>query len=144
MLAFAVTACHQQPASTPNSLAMNTELIEENRKVVDSFFVALETQQFHILKAIFAEKGRQLNPYAPAGFPKSFDGAEAIYKQYSGLTQNFGRMKFPRRILATEDPDLFFVQFKGAIDIKAGGRYENDYIGIFRLANGKIIEYIEY
>jgi len=117
---------------------------EQNRKVVDDFFSALETQQFDLLKTIFAENGRQLNPYAPDGFPKSFDGAEAIYSQYSGLTANFGQMRFPRQIFATEDPNFFFVLFKGKIDIKTGGAYENDYLGTFRLQNGRIIEYTEY
>ncbi|HEY9002642.1 MAG TPA: nuclear transport factor 2 family protein [Mucilaginibacter sp.] len=115
-----------------------------NKSVVDNFFVALETQQFDLLKDIFAPEGKQLNPYAPEGFPKSFDGAEAIYKQYSGLTENFGKMKFPRTIYATEDSDFFFVQFRGEIEIKAGGKYENDYLGTFRLKDGKIIEYTEY
>ncbi|MBS1522857.1 MAG: nuclear transport factor 2 family protein [Bacteroidetes bacterium] len=115
-----------------------------NKKVVDAFFVALETQQFELLKGIFTPDGKQLNPYAPEGFPESFDGAEGIYKQYSGLTANFGQMTFPRKIYATEDPDFFFVQFKGEIEIKAGGKYENDYLGTFRLKDGKIIEYTEY
>ena len=117
---------------------------ESNKKVVDTFFVALETQQFDLLKEIFAAEGKQLNPYAPEGFPKSFDGAEGIYRQYSGLIANFGQMVFPRKIYATEDPDFFFVQFRGEIEIKAGGKYENDYLGTFRLKNGKIIEYTEY
>lgn len=115
-----------------------------NKQVVDSFFTALENQQFELLKEIFAADGRQLNPYAPEGFPKSFDGAEGIYKQYSGLTVNFGKMMFPRKIYATEDPDFFFVQFRGEIEIKAGGKYENDYLGTFRLKDGKITEYTEY
>ena len=115
-----------------------------NKQVVDSFFTTLENQQFELLKEIFAADGRQLNPYAPEGFPKSFDGAEGIYKQYSGLTVNFGKMMFPRKIYATEDPDFFFVQFRGEIEIKSGGKYENDYLGTFRLKNGKIIEYTEY
>jgi ketosteroid isomerase-like protein len=118
--------------------------IEQNKKVVDKFFVALETQQFEILKEVFAENGRQLNPYSPEGFPKSFDGAAAIYKQYSGLMANFGQMKFPRTIYATEDPNFFFVKFKGEIEIRAGGKYENDYLGTFKLDNGKIVEYTEY
>jgi hypothetical protein len=92
---------------------MNQTLIESNRKVVDNFFVALETQKFEMLKEVFAENGKQLNPYAPAGFAKSFDGAEGIYKQYSGLTAYFGQMKFPRKIFATEDPNFFFVKFNG-------------------------------
>jgi ketosteroid isomerase-like protein len=118
--------------------------IEQNRQVVDNFFVALETQQFDMLKVVFAENGRQLNPYSPEGFPKSFDGAEGIYKQYSGLTANFGQMKFPRTIYATEDPNFFFVKFRGEIEIKAGGKYENDYLGTFKLENGKVVEYTEY
>ncbi|MDO3625159.1 nuclear transport factor 2 family protein [Mucilaginibacter sp. BT774] len=119
-------------------------ITESNKKVVDTFFMALETQQFDLLKNIFAPDGKQLNPYAPDGFPKSFNGSEGIYKQYSGLTANFGKMLFPRKIYATEDPDFFFVQFRGEIEIKAGGKYENDYLGTFRLKNGKIIEYTEY
>jgi len=115
-----------------------------NKTVVDTFFVALETQQFDLLKNIFASDGKQLNPYAPEGFPKSFDGAEGIYKQYSGLTANFGKMIFPRKIYATEDPDFFFVQFRGEIEIKAGGKYENEYLGTFRFKDGKIVEYTEY
>jgi len=118
--------------------------IDSNKKIVDSFFVALETQQFDILKEIFASDGRQLNPYSPEGFPKSFDGAEGIYKQYSGLTASFGQVKFPRKIYATDDPDFFFVKFRGEIEIKASGKYENDYLGTFQFENGKIIEYTEY
>jgi len=117
---------------------------ESNKKVVDTFFVALETGQFDLLKKIFAPHGKQLNPYAPEGFRKSFDGVEGIYKQYNGLTVNFGKMVFPRKIYATEDPDFFFVQFRGEIEIKTGGKYENDYLGTFRLKDGKIIEYTEY
>ena len=116
----------------------------QNRTVVDGFFVALETSRFAQLKEVFAENGRQLNPYAPPGFPASFDGSEAIYRQYSGLTASFGKMEFPRKIYATEDPDFFFVQFRGKIEIKAGGTYENDYLGTFRLSNGRIVEYTEY
>lgn len=141
---FAASAQTIKTKTTKNNKAMNQSLIESNRKVVDNFFVALETQKFEMLKDVFAENGKQLNPYSPAGFPKSFDGAEGIYKQYSGLTANFGQMKFPRQILATEDPNFFFVKFKGEIEIKAGGKYENDYLGTFKLENGKVVEYIEY
>jgi len=117
---------------------------DTNKQTVNQFFVALETENFELLREIFAENGRQLNPYVPEGFPKSFDGREGIYKQYSSLPQHFGQMKFPRTIWATEDPDLIFVKFRGQIEIRAGGVYENDYLGTFRLENNKIVEYTEY
>jgi uncharacterized protein len=97
-----------------------------------------------MLKEVFAENAKQINPYSREGFPKTYDGAEGIYKQYSGLTANFGQMKFPRQIFATEDPNFFFVKFRGEIEIKAGGKYENDYLGTFKLENGKVKEYTEY
>jgi ketosteroid isomerase-like protein len=134
-------------ANHQSALAMNTAHANanpENKKVVDNFFVALETENFGMLKEVFAPDGRQLNPYVPEGFPKSFDGAEAIYKQYSTLPQNFSKMRFPRTIYGTDDPDFFFVVFKGEIDIRAGGKYENDYLGTFRLEEGCIKEYTEY
>jgi ketosteroid isomerase-like protein len=123
---------------------MNQTTLKTNKEIVDSFFIALETQDFESLKEIFSENGRQLNPYVPEGFPPSFDGAEGIYKQYSSLPQLFGQMKFPRTLFATDDPQFIFVKFKGVIEVKAGGTYENDYLGTFRLENGKIVEYTEY
>ena len=53
-------------------------------------------------------------------------------------------MRFPRNLYTTEDPSVVFARFRGEIEIKAGGKYENDYIGIFRLENGQIVEYTEY
>lgn len=133
---------HRQ--QTKNNTPLTNQLIMENKQVIDEFFNALETQQFEKLNDLFAEDARQLNPYVPKGFPTSIDGVEAIYKQYSGLPEIFGQMKFPREIYATEDPKLFVVKFTGAIEIKAGGTYENDYVGLFKVENGKIKEYIEY
>lgn len=120
------------------------ELTENNRKVVDNFFLALESKKFEILKEVFAENGKQLNPYSPEGFPKSFDGIEDIYKQYIGFSEKFGEMRFPREIFATQDPNFFFVKFRGEIEVKSGGKYENDYLGTFKLENGKVVEYTEY
>lgn len=134
-------------SSSKSPIAMNTAHANanpENKKVVENFFVALETENFRMLKEVFAPDGRQLNPYVPEGFPKSFDGAEAIYKQYSSLPQNFSQMRFPRTIYGTDDPNFFFVVFKGEIDIRAGGKYQNDYLGTFRLKEGRIKEYTEY
>ncbi len=73
------------------ALVMHPAPIKNNKEVVDSFFAALETQEFDRPKEIFSPLGRQLNPYIPEGFPQRFDGAEGIYRQYSSLPQNFGR-----------------------------------------------------
>lgn len=123
---------------------MTTHAQKDNRATIDRFFVALETADFDVLNQIFTEDAKQINAYIPEGFPKVLDGRNAIYQQYSGLPENFGEMKFPRTIYGTDDPNVFFVTFKGEIIIKAGGTYENDYIGIFKLRDGLIYEYTEY
>lgn len=121
-----------------------TKTTEQNKAVVNDFFAALETQEFDMLLEIFAPHARQLNPYAPPGFPKMFEGAKVIHKQYASLVENFGAMKFSRRILATEDPDFILAIFQGEIEIKTGGKYTNDYLGTFQMENGLIVEYTEY
>ncbi|MGD1840897.1 MAG: nuclear transport factor 2 family protein [Thermonemataceae bacterium] len=126
------------------AFAQQKQQVESNKKTVEAFFIALEKQNFEDLKRIFTVDAKQINPYIPNGFPSVLDGREAIYKQYSSLPQQFSRMQFPREIYATEDPSVFFVHFKGKIDIIKGGMYENDYVGIFKLRESKIYEYTEY
>jgi uncharacterized protein len=141
-----VTACQNQfpkPIETDQTTSSDS-LRKVNLAAVEGFFQSLETAQFEKLKELFAQTGRQVNPYVPAGFPSSFDGVDAIYKQYSSLPQTFGQMRFPRTIHTTEDPGFFFVEFKGEIEIKAGGYYKNDYLGTFKVENGRILVYTEY
>ena len=144
LVSFALAAAAQGTAGSTQASPAPSATQARNRQVVESFFEALETQQFAKLRDIFAPDGRQVNAFVPAGFPKSFEGSEEIYKQYSGLTKLFGRLRFPRTIHTTEDPNYFFVEFKSDIDMLAGGKYRNDYIGTFRLRNGRVVEYTEY
>jgi hypothetical protein len=58
---------------------------------VDSFFVAFETQQLHMLKEVFAEKGRQLNPYAPEGFPKALTARRPSINNTGALPKTLAR-----------------------------------------------------
>lgn len=115
-----------------------------NRDAVEAYFTALETGKFEVLREIFAEDARQIMPYSFGDFPRSFDGREGIYNQYRSLPETFSKMSFPRTIYPTENPNVLFVQFKGDIEIRSGGRYQNDYVGIFRFENGLIQEYTEY
>lgn len=132
-------------AQTKSTTHQDTpELARQNKQVVDRFYAAVETQHFEVIKEVFAPTAQQLLPYAPAGFPTRLDGLEAIYKQFSGLATYFSQLKFPRQLLATEDPNFIFVKFTGDMTLKSGGKYENDYVGTFRLRDGKIVEYVEY
>lgn len=122
----------------------NVSLETANRAVVEAFFTALEAKDLDNFLAIWAEDGVQLMPFAPEGFPKRLEGKEAIRKQYGALPENYLSMRFPREILATEDPSRFVVRYSGEIELKVGGRYDNLYVGFFTIQSGKITEFTEY
>jgi uncharacterized protein len=137
--------CHNLSNGTTKTAQANTSQPQKtNRDTVEAYFIALETGNFEVLREIFAEDAKQVMPYSFGNFPKSFDGREEIYNQYSSLPKTFSKMSFPRTIYPTENPNVLFVQFKGDIEIRTGGRYQNDYVGIFRFENGLIKEYTEY
>jgi ketosteroid isomerase-like protein len=127
---------------TPNR--PDSELAERNRQVVERFFRAMEEQTFEVIREIFAPEGKQLMPYAPAGYQNSVDGIDAVYKQFSELPTRFTSIRYPRRIYTTDDPNLIFVKFTGDFRLRSGGTYENNYVGTFKLENEKILEFAEY
>jgi fermentation-respiration switch protein FrsA (DUF1100 family) len=53
-------------------------------------------------------------------------------------------MSFPRRISATDNPNKVIVQYTGIIPLKSGGEYNNNYVGIFEIKNGKVEKFTEY
>jgi ketosteroid isomerase-like protein len=133
--------------STSNPLVADQsqrELAEKNRQLAERFFVILETYAFEELLEIFAPDGVKRMPYAPPGVGDTVTGAQAIYEQFSDMPRLFTAAKFPRRIYVTEDPNLVFVTCTGDLELTAGGKYENEYVFIFKLADGKITELSEF
>ena len=118
---------------------------ENNLTVVEQFFTALEKLDVKSFMNVWAENGaKQVMPLSPDGFPKELNGRESIFDQYKGLPENYTSMSFPRRIMATEDPNKVIVQYHGIIPLKTGGEYNNNYVGIFEIKNGKILKFTEY
>lgn len=115
-LAARQEALSRRPSPTP------AQLIAQNRATIERFYTGIEHGQLAVIKIVFAPDAFQLIPYAPPGFPKRIDGAEAIYNTFTGLIAYFSRMRFPRTIMATEDPAFFVVKFKGDMDLKGGGK----------------------
>jgi uncharacterized protein len=116
-----------------------------NRAVVEEFFAALEAKDLIRFYAVWAEAGTQHMPFAPEGFPHLLEGKAAIRRQYGDLPKNYTSMRFPRTILATADPEVFFVEYRGEIVLAGSGkRYDNTYIGKFHVKAGKVIRFDEY
>ena len=54
-------------------------------------------------------------------------------------------MEFPgRRVRPMADPEWVVAEYRGEIDLKGGGSYNNDYVGVFRVVDGRIVLFKEY
>ena len=126
------------------STLLQTEERQKNQQVVEDFFRHLEALDVDAFMTLWAEDGQQIMPFAPEGFPDTLSGKEAIYTQYKGLPDNYTSMEFPREIMPLQDPNRFVVQYRGIIPLADGGEYNNDYIALFVLEDGKIRTYYEY
>lgn len=117
----------------------------DDRAVVERFFDRLEAFDIEGFAANFAENGRQLMPFSPAGFPRSLEGRDAIYTQYKNLPRNFTSMRFvDRTIRETAVPGEYLGTWTGRIELASGGRYDNTYVGLFQVHNGKLVQFTEY
>lgn len=117
-----------------------------NKKTVSTFFKNLEEENIAGLIKLFAEDGIQVNPYTGGVFPKGAKGHEELKAYWNPVPGNFEGMQFPiDEILATEDPNLIYVRYRGALNLKNNARtYRNDYYSTFRFNRaGEITEYVE-
>ncbi|MEM7413486.1 MAG: nuclear transport factor 2 family protein [Myxococcota bacterium] len=119
---------------------------ERNKQTVRRFFGALDAEDMSALVDLFTEDAVQRNPYHGGVFPPEARGEQALREYWTPLPASFDRMRFSvDALLATEDPDLVFVTFRGEITLKNGaGLYENHYYATFRFDDaGRIVEYVE-
>lgn len=138
-----LAACGAEAARADEAREEET-VSERNRAVVEEFFASLEAMDVPRFLAVWTEDGVQEMPFSPPGFPRRLEGREAIANQYRSLPESYRGMRFPREILAMEDPARFVVRYTGSIELKAGGRYDNSYVGLFTLRDGKVVEFVEY
>lgn len=125
---------------------MSPEIANKNKETVKVFFSLLEQENIPDFIDLFAENGKQVNPYASGLFPEGAEGKEALKNYWMPVPSLFDGMKFPiDQLLATEDPSTVFVKYRGKIKLKNdAGFYENSYYSTFTFNDeGKIIEYVE-
>lgn len=80
---------------------------QTNREKVESFFIALETGRFEILKEIFAEDAQQINPYSWGQFPKSLMAEKAFINNIVLCHKPLARCHFLARFMLPKTPMLY-------------------------------------
>jgi len=127
-------------------LTQPSAIAERNKATVRQFFSLLGDENIPAFIDLFAEDGKQLNPYASGLFPEGAVGKDALTAYWTPVPANFDGMEFPiEATYALEDPTIIFVKYTGKIKLKNnGGYYQNDYYSTFTFNEaGKITEYVE-
>jgi ketosteroid isomerase-like protein len=117
------------------------------RQVVMDFLTGLEDKDMARVNGVWADDAVQEMPYAPEGFPKRVAGKDALIRQYAAWPQNSGRARFTDgiRFYPTRDPEIVVAEFHGISEIVPTGRvYDQRYVGIFHVENGKITLFREH
>lgn len=117
-----------------------------NKETVRHFFRFLEQNEVSNFVGLFAENGKQVNPYHSGLFPTGAEGQAALHKYWAPVVERFDGMTFHiDELMAMEDSSVVFVRYRGEIKLPDnGGVYANDYYSTFRFDDeGKILEYVE-
>jgi ketosteroid isomerase-like protein len=117
------------------------------RAVVMDFLIGLEDKDMARVNGVWADDAVQEMPYAPANFPKRVEGREALIKQYAAWPADSGKARFTDgiRFHPTQDPEVVIAEFHGVSEIATTGRlYDQRYVGIFHVENGKITLFREH
>jgi len=114
--------------------------------VIEEFLDALEAMSIERFLAVWHDAGVQIMPLSPDGFPARLEGKEVIHRQYRQIPIFYKFVRFPDRVFHfTNDPKRVWVELRVEMLIKATGKsYNNNFVCLFTLHDGRIIEYKEY
>lgn len=142
VMAFAAPALLALPACQ----SPEAEIRDRNVATVRTFLRMLEEEKIEEFVALYAESGRQINPYASGLFPDRIEGRQALLDFWRPVPGRFDGMQFNiLELHPMQDPNLILARFSGKIKLRNSDKYyENDYFALFRFnADGKIDEYVE-
>jgi ketosteroid isomerase-like protein len=115
-----------------------------------SYFRSIVTRDFEGMERIFAEDAVQYNPWPAEGFgslaTKSFDGRKGIVDHYRmALANRRDHIFWIDHIHRTQDPNCIIIEAHArSILGETDAVYENEYICVFHIRDGRIFELKEY
>ena len=116
-----------------------------NLETARRFFELMHRKDIDSWGELWAENGRIIVFYPPAGFGDSIDGKAAIVAAFKGLFRNFESFESElRAIYPAADSESIVVEYRNRAVIVGGTEYTNSNIAVFRFDNGLISAYHDY
>ena len=116
-----------------------------NLEAVRNFFDLLHRKDIDSWAELWADNGRIIVPYPPAGFGDRIDGKAAIVTAFKGLIGNFETFESQvTAIYPAADSEAVVVEYRNRAVIVGGTEYTNSNIAVFRFESGLISAYHDY
>lgn len=122
----------------------NEALLAHNKKVVEYFFDALERKDYGQLNTIIDFSGSGVWSTQNKDSFDTLKGREAIGAKLRASVDSFYKVRYSTKVNKSADPSVMTVRVKGLLQGADGAKTERNYMAIFKLKDGKILEYIEY
>jgi hypothetical protein len=119
---------------------------ERTLALVQSYQTLIAQRRFDEWIELWAEDGSCEFPYAPKGHPGLLQGREAIYRYMTAYPERIAIDAVAEmRVHPMLDPEMATVELAIVGHVLPGGRpYNQRYVVIFQVKNGKLWRYREY
>jgi ketosteroid isomerase-like protein len=119
-----------------------------NEELVLRFYTLLMKKEFDAWGELFTDDAKQENPFMPdlKGLDSEFQGRQRIVFHYRTVLQNRrGHVFTVHAIHESEDGNSVIVEVNGKSEVPETGRiYDQQYVMVFGLRDGKIASVREY
>ncbi|RMB02003.1 nuclear transport factor 2 family protein [Eilatimonas milleporae] len=118
----------------------------DTRSVVEQFLKYTEEQDFDGHRAILAEDCVFIYPYAAEGAPERIEGRDAIIERalIGGWKTRKSMKVVGFKYDALADPEWALIQWSNTSTTDEGKPYDQQYVNVIRVVDGKMKEFIEY
>jgi ketosteroid isomerase-like protein len=125
---------------------MNTISSEQAEQIMQLFTDRFIRKDYDAMLDLFDEDVIFEFPFVPKPLPKQLEGSAALQQHLEMLDNIIEITSFTNPIIhVSADSPVFFAQFEGSGILLAEGKpYEQQYISVVELMNGKIVRYQDY
>jgi len=123
---------------------------DQDEALVLGYFINMKNKDWEAFAALWHDDAVQQALFRPDGLddfiPDAFVGRQQIVEHYKKALQNRREHDFWIDALhRTTDPECFIVECRGRSIVGENGRlYENKYVFVFKLREGKLVHLKEY
>ena len=117
----------------------------EQAKIVQGFFDHLVAKDLPAFLALWARDAVIEMPFTAPGFPARIEGEAALREFWTGAQANAASLAFDNlRIEALAAPGWWMSRQEGRIQTLDGKPYNNRYVCLFEIVDGRLQTYHEY